>query len=159
MYCWSLAWNFLLIPRSRTFCCWRAVIPFIYLDLQFGMAVVFPVTSVFWWILGRVFDFLFVQVFSHCEDGSDGFWDIHMGKQENFCRIAEMVPHIHVLFLPLLGILPTFHGGFPSGSTIKNPHAIAGDAGLISGSGSSSGRGNGNLTQYSCLRSPMDRGA
>ena len=82
-----------------------------------------------------------------------------MGKQENFCRIAEMVPHIHVLFLPLLGILPTFHGGFPSGSTIKNPHAIAGDAGLISGSGSSSGRGNGNLTQYSCLRSPMDRGA
>ena len=82
-----------------------------------------------------------------------------MGKQENFCRIAEMVPRIYVLFLPLLGILPTFHGGFPSGSTIKNPHANAGDTGFITGSGSSSGRGNGNLTHYSCLRSTMDRGA
>ena len=34
-----------------------------------------------------------------------------------------------------------------------------GDAGLIPGSGKSTGRGNGNPLQYSCLGNPMDRGA
>ena len=45
---------------------------------------------------------------------------------------------------------------------VKNPPANAGDlrdAGLISGSGRSSGRGYGNPLQYSCLENPMDRGA
>ena len=42
---------------------------------------------------------------------------------------------------------------------VKNPHANAGDAGLIPGSGRSPGEGNGNLLQYSCLENPMDRGA
>ena len=35
----------------------------------------------------------------------------------------------------------------------------AGDLGLIHGSGRSSGEGNGNPLQYSCLENPMDRGA
>ena len=35
----------------------------------------------------------------------------------------------------------------------------AGDAGSIPGSGKSPGGGNGNPFQYSCLDSPMDRGA
>ena len=35
----------------------------------------------------------------------------------------------------------------------------AGDAGLIPGSGKSSGEGNGNPLQYFCLGNPMDRGA
>ena len=35
----------------------------------------------------------------------------------------------------------------------------AGDMGLISGLGRSLGGGNGNLLQYSCLETPMDRGA
>ena len=35
----------------------------------------------------------------------------------------------------------------------------AGDLGLITGSGKSSGEGNGNPLQYSCLENPMDRGA
>ena len=35
----------------------------------------------------------------------------------------------------------------------------AGDPGLIPGSGRSSGEGNGNPLQYSCLENPMDRGA
>ena len=35
----------------------------------------------------------------------------------------------------------------------------AGDMGLIPGSGSSPGEGNGNPLQYSCLINPMDRGA
>ena len=45
---------------------------------------------------------------------------------------------------------------------VKNLPANAGDsrdAGLIPGSGRSSGAGNGNLLQYSCLENPMDREA
>ena len=44
---------------------------------------------------------------------------------------------------------------------VKNPPANtedAGDMGLIPGSGRSSGEGNGNPLQYSCLEKPMDRG-
>ena len=49
--------------------------------------------------------------------------------------------------------------GFPSGSVVKNPPANAGDMGLILVSERSSGEGNGNPLQYSCLENPMDRGA
>ena len=49
--------------------------------------------------------------------------------------------------------------GFPGGSVVKNPPANAGDTGSIPGSGRSSGDGNGNPLQYSCLENPMDRGA
>ena len=49
--------------------------------------------------------------------------------------------------------------GFPGGSVVKNLPANAGDAGPIPGSGRSSGGGNGNPLQYSCLGNPMDRGA
>ena len=42
---------------------------------------------------------------------------------------------------------------------VKNLPANAGDAGSIPGSGSSPGEGNSNPLQYSCLESPMDRGA
>ena len=48
--------------------------------------------------------------------------------------------------------------GFPGGSVVKNPPANAGDKDLIPGSGRSSGGGNGNPLQYSCLGNPMDRG-
>ena len=49
--------------------------------------------------------------------------------------------------------------GFPGGSVVKNLYANAGDMGLISGLGRSSGKGSGNPFQYSCLGNPMDRGA
>ena len=49
--------------------------------------------------------------------------------------------------------------GFPDGSVVKNPSANAGDMGLIPGSGRSSGEGNGNPLQYSCLGNPMERRA
>ena len=52
--------------------------------------------------------------------------------------------------------------GFPGGSVVKNLLVNAGntgEAGLILGSGRSSGGGNGNPLQYSCLGNPMDRGA
>ena len=42
---------------------------------------------------------------------------------------------------------------------IKNQPAIAGDAGLIPGSGISPEEGKGYPLQYSCLGNPMDRGA
>ena len=47
----------------------------------------------------------------------------------------------------------------PGGSEVKNPPANAGDMGLISWSGRSSGVGNGNPLQYLCLENPTDRGA
>ena len=51
--------------------------------------------------------------------------------------------------------------GFPGGAVLKNMPANEGDAGdmgWIPGSGRSPGGGNGNLLQYSCLQSAMDRG-
>ena len=53
----------------------------------------------------------------------------------------------------------TYIEGFPGGSVVKNLPANAGDTGLISGSGRSSGKRNGNLLLYSCLGNSMDRGA
>ena len=52
--------------------------------------------------------------------------------------------------------------GFPGGVVVKNPPANAGDirdAGLIPGSGRSTGKGSKNPLQYSCLENPKDRGA
>ena len=49
--------------------------------------------------------------------------------------------------------------GFPGGVVIKNPPAVAGDADLIPGSGSSRGVGNDNPLQYSCPENSMDREA
>ena len=49
--------------------------------------------------------------------------------------------------------------GFCGGSDGKASAYNAGDLGLIPGSGISSGEGNGNPVQYSCLENPMDVGA
>ena len=48
---------------------------------------------------------------------------------------------------------------FPGGSEDKASAWNAGDAGSVPGLGRSSGEGNGNPLQYSCLENPMDRGA
>ena len=51
---------------------------------------------------------------------------------------------------------------FPGGTTVENPPANAGDArdaGSVPGLGRLTGGGNGNPLQYSCLGSPVDRGA
>ena len=50
----------------------------------------------------------------------------------------------------------------PGGSVVKRMPANArdsGDMGLIPGSGRSTGEGNSNPLQYSCLENPMDIGA
>ena len=52
--------------------------------------------------------------------------------------------------------------GFPGGAVVKNLPTNAEDArdmGLIPEMGRSSGGGNGNLLQYSCLENSMDRRA
>ena len=48
---------------------------------------------------------------------------------------------------------------FPGGSDGKESACIAGDLGLIPGSGRSPEEGNGNPLQYSCLENPMDKEA
>ena len=47
---------------------------------------------------------------------------------------------------------------FPCSSVGKESACHAGDPASIHGSGRSSGEGNGNSLQYSCLKNPMDRG-
>ena len=49
--------------------------------------------------------------------------------------------------------------GFPGGSEGKASAYNARDPGSIPGSGRSSGEGNDNPFQYSCLENPMDGGA
>ena len=47
----------------------------------------------------------------------------------------------------------------PCSSNGKESSCNAEDLDSVSGSGRSSGEGNGNLLQYSCLENPLDRGA
>jgi len=47
----------------------------------------------------------------------------------------------------------------PGGSGGKESACSVGDPGLIPGSGSSPGKGNGNQLQYSCLENSVDWGA
>ena len=49
--------------------------------------------------------------------------------------------------------------GFPGGTDSKESAWNAGELGLIPGSGRSTGEGNGNPLQYSCLENSMDREA
>ena len=46
--------------------------------------------------------------------------------------------------------------GFPCSSVSKGSACSEGDPGLIPGLGRSSGEGNENPLQYSCLENPMD---
>ena len=52
-----------------------------------------------------------------------------------------------------------FSRNFPGGSDYKASTYNAGDLGSIPGLGRSTGEGNGNSIQYSCLENPMDGGA
>ena len=60
-------------------------------------------------------------------------------------RAPGRVPCVHSTLLVICFM------GFPGGTVGKNLPAIAGDLGLIPGSGISPGVGNGNLLQHSCL--------
>ena len=56
-------------------------------------------------------------------------------------------------------MIPMIKFGFFKWLSGKESACTAGDTGSIPGSGKSSGGGNGNPLQYSCLGNAMDRGA
>ena len=60
--------------------------------------------------------------------------------------------------MSLLLIYCLYHGGFSGGSDGKVAACIVEDLGSIPGPGRSSGEGNGNPPQYSCLENSMDGG-
>ena len=59
---------------------------------------------------------------------------------------------VSILYISCWGFLHAWLSGEESTCNV-------GDMGLIPGSGRSSGEGNSNPLQYSCLENPMDRGA
>ena len=63
---------------------------------------------------------------------------------------AREVPHFFLFFLLKYNLCM----GFPGGSMVKNPPASVGYKRSIPGPGRSSGGGNGNPLQYSCLGKP-----
>ena len=79
-----------------------------------------------------------------------------------FCSEASSL-HSHpknvVIILLRKSKLVDVKSGFPNGSVVKNPPVNAGDAGSIPGWGKFPGEGIGYPLQYSCLGSPLDRGA
>ena len=62
---------------------------------------------------------------------------------------------VQLYFRPFYPHTEDFHGGSDGKASAYN----AGDPGLIPGLGRSSGEGNGNPLQYSCLKNLMDGGA
>ena len=63
------------------------------------------------------------------------------------------------LFVPYSICYSHLSSVLDGGSNGKLSAYNAGDLGSIPGLGTSSGEGNGNPFQYSCLENPMDRGA
>ena len=99
----------------------------------------------FWWrrAAGRLIGkqrFQKLQVFGKC-------WRSHLNTTER----------LHFHFTYLIGKL-ILKGHFPGGSDGKKAACNEGVPGLIPGLGRSSGEGNGNPLQFSCLENSMDRG-
>ena len=65
---------------------------------------------------------------------------------------TSVYTYIYILF-------HTLKGGFLGDSDGKESAHNDGDLSSVPGSGRSSGEGNGNPLQYSCLENPMDRGS
>ena len=70
------------------------------------------------------------------------------GVAKSQTRLSDF--HFHFIVLIM---------GFPWWLSGKESACNVGDQGSIPGSGRSSGEGNGNPLQYSCLENPMDKGA
>ena len=76
-----------------------------------------------------------------------------------FSFTLSKIPNFQSTELKWIHIIPPMQQGFPHGSVGKVSACNAVDPASIPGSGRSPGEGNGNPLQYSCLESPMDRGA
>ena len=72
----------------------------------------------------------------------------------SFCRVA---PSWSVVDVPAHMVVMSL--GLPNGKELPASAGGAGDMGSTPGLGRSSGEGNGNPLQLSCLENPMDRGA
>ena len=83
------------------------------------------------------------------------------GKQWHlpFCNMKEKWEHWNGVVFWGEEIYLELHMDFPGGSDGKASAYNVGDPGSIPGSGRSSGEGNGNPLQYSCLENPVDGGA
>ena len=90
---------------------------------------------------------------------SKNFRNIEVIKNFNhpkFCPLEATMVDILVyssLFIPC-----TCNYGLPQWLSGKESACNAGDSGLITELGRSSGEGTGNTLQYSCLENPTDRG-
>ena len=69
------------------------------------------------------------------------------------CSLMNNNPHTPNFVFYLVPVLKV-----SGGSEGKESACNVGDPGLIPGSGTSPGEGNGNPLQYSCLENPMDGG-
>ena len=87
------------------------------------------------------------------------FW--HFRVTNNLLLKSSVFSFVHVWVS--LSIYPYEYildiGGFQGDPVVKNLPASDGAVGSIPGSRRSSGGGNGNSLQYSCLENPMDREA
>ena len=70
-----------------------------------------------------------------------------MGYSPRGRKESDMTERLHIIYTSLVA------------QTVKRLAYNAGDLGLTPGSGRSSGEGNGNPLQYSCLENPKDRRA
>ena len=86
-----------------------------------------------------------------------GAWRATVLLLLSFNPMDRSTPHLPV-FTISRNLLKLMCVDFPHSSVGRESACDAGDPGLIPGSGRSSGEGNGNPLQYSCLENPMDRG-
>ena len=85
------------------------------------------------------------------------------GSNPGFLHCRQVLYHLSHQGSPVTfkGLTNVNTGGFLDGTSGKKKTylANAGNAGWIPGLGRSPGEGHGNPLQYSCLETPMDRGA
>ena len=74
---------------------------------------------------------------------------IHTVKGFSIVNKAEVDVFLESKVVKKKKYIYIYKWGFPGGSVVKNPSANAGDTGLIPGSGTSLGKGNGNPTRES----------
>ena len=82
-----------------------------------------------------------------------------MSNENLHYTIIKFVPFLFLLSPPSSIIVYYIIFGLPRWLSSEESVSNVGDAGLIPGSERSSGEGNGNPLQYSCLGNSMDRGA
>ena len=83
---------------------------------------------------------------------------MHVPASPTYCKpVGVSSTPRYIKYFPIQAFLLL---GFPGGASGRELASIAGDTGdtgLIPGSGSSPGGGNGNPFSHSCLENPMDR--